>query len=594
VPKDDEEATDQSPANALDKEPGIGDETNERVKKVFSYFMSSIIGICKRTNESDDYFAVKDLLHSYKPKTESMSSSESESLLSLGSIQSGSPFGNEDHIKAFINDLYERAISKTIRGRYLSLLQRHKAKELLNDSQLCAIFKFVLAGPEIIRIIDNMQPGTAKVFSKKNYKGLPRTIQIEKELDGSVKLYVLPQSKLADNSKDPSLKWHGTSKTVTLMFLLNPQFESETIVHVSKKQRLYNLDSQESQINRVRRENEFTKRSGEAASVSEVYTDSKGIASVRTTEVAAVGELSDLLDPEKAELILALDVDYKLSEESKSIILTRLIGDILVRINAIHKAGIIHNDMKELNILVYVDEKGNLRARISDYGLSIYASERISDSEIMQLKEDHKIAIQAAISEGRISQQDGLREYAVFKAEMEYRAERSQLVATAPYSSPQVVGFTLAKNKMNKKITFPSLLLYFMAPNPCFAKELLSSTGILPDFTPFVAKFLDLKPDPKDDMFSLGVTIFMTITGCYPTLHTNLDEKVAFEHNKLIYKYLNIEHALIKYPLLKQFEALFNGLIAARREDRLSAESAIILFNRIEAKNQSNTTNKSI
>jgi serine/threonine protein kinase len=63
--------------------------------------------------------------------------------------------------------------------------------------------------------------------------------------------------------------------------------------------------------------------------------------------------------------------DYKLrTGKLENDLLRRIILDIVLGLKAIHKEGIIHNDLKMSNILLFSDKKGRIFPKLSDFNVS--------------------------------------------------------------------------------------------------------------------------------------------------------------------------------------------------------------------------------
>jgi len=299
---------------------------------------------------------------------------------------------------------------------------------------------------------------------------------------------------------------------------------------------------------------EIARKLGVPVSVSNIYFHNKVVyneegsldvvnfAAIRVTEPWAV---SDLYDFAKALILrnqrmYRLDLDYKMTRRTldkqekiiaKAAIILRLIGDILQDLKKLHlELNVVHNDTKLANMLLFIKD-GRLSARITDFHLS--------------------------------------------KTAVQIEANNCQPVATCTYASSQVVGFVVTTDK---KLTYSDLFLDFTTKRAGMADEYrYASYGrelLYENCGPELKRqdFNDLKCDYKDDMFSLGVSLFMLITGHYPT---NKNLSVVAVDN---FNYLNVRLAYHKFP---QYKELLEGLLEFEREKRFSIEQAINAYNRI-------------
>ncbi len=460
------------------------------------------------------------------PSSPSGSSNSEISTRSQPSLQQ-----KPDRLQMFI-DNFENII---IRNKYLWCLRNETKEEILNAGQYNAIGEFTKNNIDLIRELlaadnDNSAPlhiGKKEEQRDKRFKGeLPRTIEIDRK---TLEIYVLPSRKLADGNKDPRRARSGTYKKVTARVLLNPINDRQVLTNtVTKSQKLDRSVMQEIEI-------EQKVYGAEVTGIGNPYP-SKGRPAVRTTDTKALCALDVLANPDTAKSILMQDKNYNITvPEAKNKILIRLMLDILECMGKTHAAGIIHNDIKAENILVYLDEKKQLRAKIIDFGLSVDVTGAI-------------------------------------------RSASTQPVATATHASPEVVAFV--KYRMTSitplRVFYDSLYADFFDNRYYGCEKYKQGQPTLTEDQR--NKFINNKCDTKDDMWAVGVTLYTLITGAYPTDNQEFDRQYLSRN----LRYMHVDTALAKFPLLAQLKPLIlDGLLAPTREGRPDAVAAKETLNQL-------------
>lgn len=153
-------------------------------------------------------------------------------------------------------------------------------------------------------------------------------------------------------------------------------------------------------------------------------------------------------------------------------------------------------------------------------------------------------------------------------------------VSRSAFCSPKVVEFNLFAQE---GIRSDTLCAQFSAPmsgggyDASFARESFETSVMLhgiddpaslyhPDYVH------SLRYGTDDDMYSLGITLFALITGCYPTVSGLQGQAYGDLH------YLRVQDAYMMYP---QYAPLLKGLLSLDRDRRLTAEQALMVFNQI-------------
>ncbi len=489
--------------------------------------------------------------------------------------------------KPYIIDAYLKKLNSDEQALLCSQINPAD-RGLLNKQQVAAICLFLCHNRALlINKLHSLPAETPLLVIPRNKSGqrapyewddtipLPRKIVIEKLPGYTCAIYVLIQSKNVNNDKVEDRKFIGTTKTVTFQVLLNPSSRTQPLIAtVSKKEVVRDVDGTKiTYIESIEREHtminsvygpNYIKR-------SPIHLDTQGRSVIRSIEPAALCDLAYLQVPEYRTAILTRDVNYEPNNaDSIDKIITRLIGDILQWTVDIHAANIINSDIKCKNVLIYIDEQGLVRARIVDFNLSAYNYEQMSDQEFDAAAEAKDKIWQQQVIENSIL--NSARKYQ-YERYVHLQESRRQLTATSIYASPQVVGFTLQNDK--NKLKFATLAQEF---------KHMEIFGVHKYFTGRLYEIdcRQLRRDAKDEMFSVGIMLFILITGYYPTLHLHLHAKRLFpKNNRCLLQFMHYDTAVQQFPLLAKCKPLLDGLLQTHREPRFSSTQALAKYQEI-------------
>lgn len=152
-------------------------------------------------------------------------------------------------------------------------------------------------------------------------------------------------------------------------------------------------------------------------------------------------------------------------------------------------------------------------------------------------------------------------------------------VSKSAFCSPKVVKFSLYADEGIRNET---LHAQFSAPNhgggfAVFAQDafdtLMMLLGIDDPASQYRPEYVNtLRYGPDDDMFSLGITLFVLITGHYPTVSGLQGQAYDQLH------YLRVQDAYRMYP---QYAPLLKGLLFVDHNRRLNAKQALAVFDKI-------------
>jgi hypothetical protein len=220
-----------------------------------------------------------------------------------------------------------------------------------------------------------------------------------------------------------------------------------------------------------------------------------------------------------------------------------------------------------------------LTAQVIDFGLSIFANNRITIEEL----DSNLEALLNAVNKGEISTD----EYYDKEFNLNQDYDLSQPLATSSYAAPEVVKYIVQRQCHNILKNYFSLYEDFIANKIgvdwlYYGAQLAVPSNYLEGNDPFTENYTQLLCDAKDDMFSAGITLFMLITGHYPCANDEHNVDTSFSIGcKPAYKlkYLSIDAAVAQFPLIKQFEPLIHGLLAPTRGQRLDSTQALLEFN---------------
>jgi hypothetical protein len=479
-------------------------------------------------------------------------------------------------------DSLEKAISdKSIREKILASLNDvyssgGKPLVILTDDQLLNIYKYVLKAIEdpqhlthlekLPREIDSndMQQSVYFIRRKDTDKQDPqllRTISICLNKNG-FKLSLVPSRKAYD-AQEKLHKFKGHEASVTAQFDITPNHVNHLDkMEASKSINLGAAKDAESMLLMLKQTVAIARKMGQQVRIGGMYHHWKMVAvidddyspplkvlqraqcaAIRVTEAWAMLDLHHFIKSylvENSDQYWAQDIDYLHAKASnnvqilatvKSTIVFRLIGDVLRDILKLHdEVKVVHNDVKPQNILIYSHDI-KLRARLADFDMSKYM--------------DH---IQAG----------------------SYR-----LGATLPYTAPQVAGYTLTadndfypdlRENLQEQTLDKKKYIYASYGRELFLKD--------SDTKKNQKEYKKLKQDYKDDMFSLGVTLYIFITSHYPTD----DPKLTGIAGGTAVPYMHTEQAYKSFP---EYKELLEGLLRFDRDKRFSAQEALAAYNRI-------------
>jgi len=471
----------------------------------------------------------------------------------------------------FEDSLNDAINNKSIRDEILARLNNTiksngTVVQILSDEQLLKIYKYVLillrdplGRQELLELRWQLDaaglPTYSHLITRKTADGklrdalLIRTIGLSISKNG-LKLSLCPNRKNFD-AKTVLHKFKGIEATVTRQFDISPYhpdrleaFQASKVVDLASNDNQEGLDGS---IKRLHQSVGIARRMGHFVIMCNLTYEHRKLGlgyrvAARLTEEWAISTFYRFAEFElvKDDRLLINDVAYKQAKNSgdpheiarvKYSIILRLISDLLNDLVKLHEElKVVHNDLKPDNILIYIDADGKLRARLADFGISQYM-------DIIQTSD-------------------------------------CQPATTYYAASPQVVGFTVLTTK---KLIYPDLFKVFKEKRASggykytsFGRELLYAHW---NELKNQNEYANMKPDYKDDCFSLGVTLFNFLTSRYPT-NTDVYTGRAFGE----FKYMQTQQAYKQWP---QFKELLEGLFVLDRDQRFSARDALNAFNRI-------------
>lgn len=343
---------------------------------------------------------------------------------------------------------------------------------------------------------------------------LPRSIELHKHGD-ELHIYITPSKKLASGAKAEALARGGAFKKVTNMIWLNP---------TNLKQRLLDMVTKsQSKQDEIDAELALEQKAyGDHATVMGLEYPSKGQLKVRTTEPAAVCDmLNYVADSSCQQRFIELDSRYDTNNHSASVDLINesLLGDCLQCLEKIHAVDIVHRDIKLENILIFV-ENGQLRARVTDFGLSEDMSAPNAEGNILNGTPDY------------FSPQHVIMKWCLHTGIIPSNYSTEVLAADARrFNAQNFYGKIGAYNWM---------------------QEHLNNSNNSDKFDPYMSS-------PKDDMWALGITMFRLITKRDP-IHMSIDD------------------AAKAYPLISKHKQLLENLLSVDREQRPDAKTALAML----------------
>lgn len=500
--------------------------------------------------------------------------------------ESGNKWLVDCRIYYFVDSLVEAVRNTAIRTKILDVLNNCFVSQyqcglnnnILTDFQLHNIYTYllkVLNEPEYLNRLralalentSEMNKDSMLIFTRSTENGrlrdqqLIRTVIITRSHD-NFKLSMIPSRKACDGTHLlPKFKGHITNVTPQFDITpahadkLDPPQASKSIdlcwadydKNIPKQVELFSKTLREEEC-KVSLAVEIARKMGRQVIFSGTYIHfkkyndpSRGFnrghrCAVRITEDWAIGTLDTLIKEEisKSNRFLKNDIMYAtaiLTDNQQEIalakqrIIYRLIEDILYDLVKLHnELNVIHNDIKPENILIYINSVGEMHAWLSDFDMSIYMRD----------------------------------------------ANNKQPAATATYASPQVAGFTIMSDI--NSLHYDTLLHDFLLKNK-FDKFEYASYGrelfYLYDATENRSKYIGLKPDYSDDMFSLGVTLFMLLSGGHYPTETESGRAVGGKNYMLTREF---------YDLQTEFNDMLQGLLQLERDQRLNARDTLSIY----------------
>jgi len=367
-------------------------------------------------------------------------------------------------------------------------------------------------------------------------------------LTNKSRLYLLPGSKASDGTKRlPKIRRYLSN--ITMKFDINPQ-HINSLSPIAGARTIDVIKSLQKKINikqRVYLAYKMKYIIDTPITYSRYKKDKKDemvhSTVIRFTDNWITGILPQIIDERMANnyKLFMMDADYKqarnIGDKSEinhvqERIILNLIGDILFDILVLHDTlNVVHGNLSADKILIYFDKNKHMHARLSDFTAIIFADQEIT-------------------------------------------WEDCQPAATVMYASPEVLVFTKMTNqKTNNSELLPSSTEKKSNNYKClsFGCELLDNNWYLIEDKETYKSYKSFKPGYKNDLFRLGVIIFILITNHYPTNinQSNLDGQ---------YAYMQTQQAYINYP---QYKELLEGLLRFDPNDRFNIEDALQAYQKI-------------
>jgi hypothetical protein len=439
-------------------------------------------------------------------------------------------------------------------------IENHQNIEILNDEQLINIYNYILSQDDsIIKAIFNLAFTTATehepiirfIYERNQSQGATDAKPLIRKteimiLTNKSRLYLLPGSKASDGSKIlPKIKRYLSS--ITMKFDINPQhINNPSPIAGAGAIDVIKIKSLQKKIN-VRERIYIAHKMKyiiDTPIISSHYRKDKNDEMkhsiiIRFTDDWIAGILPQIIEERITNhyKLFMMDADYKqvkdIDDQSEinhlqERIILNLIGDMFFDILMLHNTiKAVHGNLSVDKILIYFDKSKRMHARLSDFTSIIFAD----------------------------------------KITEEYCQPR----VTAMYASPEVVEFAKKTNqKLKKSESLPCVAEKKSNNYKClsFGCELLDNNWNLVKNKEIYKSF---KSDYKNDMFSLGVVIFILITNHYPT---NINQS-SLEGQ---YAYMQIQEAYINYP---QYKELLEGLLKFDANDRFNIEDALQAYQKI-------------
>ncbi len=198
-----------------------------------------------------------------------------------------------------------------------------------------------------------LKPGDSIRFSKESTQ-LPRTINIVRSSNGEYKLIAETKRKLQDNTKDLDMPVaRGAIKTGKPSWRLDVQEEYFGLTMSVGNDHPHLKEY----IEEIKKESELSRSLGEnstaicATETGQIY-EKNGRTKITVYSPKAIGTLDSVLE--------SLSDNREAKEQ--------LIDDLLKGVKAMHDAGMVHQDLKPQNLLVYKDINGKYSLKIADFG----------------------------------------------------------------------------------------------------------------------------------------------------------------------------------------------------------------------------------
>jgi len=256
-------------------------------------------------------------------------------------------------------------------------IQSEEYKKRIDSTEHKELFK------NLIRLLQsrsdikkNLLEDSAYRLPKKDFVELPRTVQILKKEDGSFMTIIEAKSKLAGGGKDPekAQQPYGTFKKAKPAFIVPPTASNKSLQKTMGDED-YNYVSLTSNMTKL----EQTKTVRSISQYQEMIRRESSLSheTKATVKLEYVFYYNDQKDTAKSscyakkgielQTYLKNDTLYnKLSEEHKK----QIFYSLLKEINALHSAGIIHQDIKPENIIVYYNsDQDTYEAKLTDLGV---------------------------------------------------------------------------------------------------------------------------------------------------------------------------------------------------------------------------------
>lgn len=280
--------------------------------------------------------------------------------------------------------------------------------------------------------IEHFNPNNAIRFDKRDY-GLPFSAQITCSKKGKYRLFVETNTRMKDGTKNEefSLLGSGTFKRVLKCYRIDlPTPE----IWACSKIRSNIQDA----VNEARLMNDLNHAHIPKVDIGHSYNSRSKIA---LYSKVAIGTLKDVI---KGNIVA--------TDEEKSALMRQIFSAVAF----FNAKGIVHQDLKPINILIYRGKDGSLRAKVNDFGLA------------------------------------------------RTKTNQAGRGGTPGYESPETSAFYLDE--------YSDLHETFHKQSTSLAKDIICSMPIVPRVEP--------APTIKDDSWSMGIILFKMLYGKKPSFAT--------------------------------------------------------------------------